>query len=101
MITQISLLPLATGRMAGMRSKATPVRERVERAIEAGHIVELDFAGVDATQSFLDELVGLLVLEHGPSIVRSLKFRNCNDEVKGIVSFVVADRAEQFECQTH
>lgn len=96
MVTQISLQPLVTGKMAGMRAKATPVRLQVESALELGQSVDLDFAGVDATQSFVDELVGVLVLEHGPNVLKNLKFKNCSPDVRAIVQFVVSDRAEQF-----
>jgi hypothetical protein len=101
MTTHIALMPLVSGRLAGMRLKATPVRKQVELALCDGETVELDFAGVDATQSFVDELVGLLVLERGPEVVQQLRFKNCTSELQAIVRFVISDRAEQFECQAH
>ena len=96
MTTLIELQPLAQGRMVGMRSKAVPVRRQVETAIEGGGEVVLNFAGIEATQSFIDELVGVLILRHGPSVLDKLIFKSCSGDVKAIVQFVIADREEQF-----
>lgn len=101
MTTHISLRPLMTERIVGMRSKATPVRRQVEGALDAGQVVELDFSGVVATQSFVDELVGLLVLERGPDVFKCIRFRNCSPELQGIVRFVTSDRAEQYKQLVH
>lgn len=101
MTRHISLRPLMTERIVGMRSKATPVRREVESALDAGQDVELDFAGVVATQSFVDELVGLLVLERGPEVFKCVRFRNCSKELQGIVRFVTTDRAGQYREQVH
>lgn len=96
MRTQIPLQPLVRGHMVGMRDKALPVREQVEAALTSGHDVEINFAGVEATQSFIDELVGGLILRHGPDVLQRLVFRSCSDNVRAIVEFVAADRADQF-----
>lgn len=101
MNTQISLKPLAAGRMVGERSKAGGVRTQVEQAILAGHEVVLDFAGVEVTQSFADELVGVLILNLGPEVLETLVFKNCSENVRAIVQFVAADRADQFAKQPH
>lgn len=96
MSTLISLMPLATGRMIGMRSKAQPVRREIESAISCGDDVVVDFSGVEATQSFVDELIGVLIFNRGPSVLESLAFKHCSGNVKAIIHFVAADRADQF-----
>ena len=48
---------------------AAPIREELEITLaQVGAEVILDFSGISATQSFVDELVGMLVLRHGPDI---------------------------------
>jgi hypothetical protein len=58
--------------------------------------VALDFSGVEATQSFIDELVGVLILKHGPDILDRLIFKACTENVRAIVEFVAADRCDQY-----
>lgn len=89
--------PLALSRRAG----ASPLREEIEAKISAGETVDLDFEGVEATQSFVDELVGLIVLERGPEVLSQLRFRRCSADMKGIISFVVSDRAAQHSTSPH
>lgn len=96
MRTEIVLQPVASGRMVGMRSNAVPLRKQVELAISGGKDVAINFQGVEATQSFVDELVGALILKHGPGVLSRVVFQNCSDSVRAIVRFVAADRADQF-----
>lgn len=82
----------------GTRSRAFEFRDQIESMLDAGaERVAIDFSGVSATQSFIDELLGTLVLQRGPDIVNRLVFQNCSGELKGIVGFVLNDRIEQFE----
>jgi hypothetical protein len=50
---------------------------------------------VEATQSFIDELLGVLVLEQGPGVVERMIFRSCSKDVKAIINFVLGDRIDQ------
>lgn len=87
--------------MLGQRESATSVRRRIEQAISHGDEVVVNFDGISATQSFVDELVGALILRAGPSVLDHLAFRNCTADVKAIVKFVAADRADQYlKCST-
>ncbi len=86
----------ARGRLVGARATAAPLRELLEGALLRGEECILDFSGVQATQSFVDELVGALILRHGPDILASLIFRSCSDDVRAIIEFVAADRCDQF-----
>jgi hypothetical protein len=84
------------GRLAGMRSVAIPIRNQAEAALAQGGDVVLDFAGVAVTQSFVDELVGSLILRHGPEILQRIVFKNCSDDTHAIVEFVATDRCDQY-----
>ena len=76
---------------------AAPLREKLEVALaQQGTEVVLDFTGITATQSFVDELVGVLVLRHGPDVLARIIFKGCSDDVQAIIEFVAADRCDQF-----
>jgi len=96
MRSQIHLQQHARGHLVGTRGLATPIREDVEIALTRGMEVALDFAGVEATQSFIDELVGVLILKHGPDVLDRLIFKACTDNVRAIIEFVAADRCDQY-----
>lgn len=55
-----------------------------------------DFSGVEATQSFVDELIGTLILKRGPDVLGQVVFKSCSDDVRAIIEFVAADRADQY-----
>ena len=74
-------------RFLGTRFSARPLREELERMLASGNEVALDFSGVEATQSFIDELIGPLVLRLGPDLLPLLIFKSCSDELKTIVQF--------------
>lgn len=96
-----TLISLASGsetiRTLGMRASATPFRKQIERQLDSGSTVVIDFYGKDVTQSFIDELVGGLVLSRGRKVVSQLSFKNCSDEVKSIIKFVINDRFHQLQ----
>ena len=83
------------------REGAQAKRQDIEDHLSAGGIVELDCSATDATQSFMDELVGILVLERGPVVLQSLRFRGCSRDMKAIINFVVSDRAIQYQRNPH
>lgn len=62
-----------------------------------GAEVVLDFSSVEVTQAFIDELIGALILRHGPSVLDCLIFRSCSDNARAIIEFVVADRCDQHD----
>lgn len=102
MRTQIPLSPVAHGHLAGTRTSATPLREQAEMALAQGYEVVFDFTGIEVTQSFVDELVGALILRHGPDVLDRLVFKSCSDDVRAILEFVAADRCDQFvEAHSH
>lgn len=98
-VTSRQLVPLkhaAEGRFFGMRYAAVPERERIESFLAQGFEVVVDFAGAAVTQSFVDELVGRLILERGPEVLQRIVFKNCSDDARAIIRFVAADRVDQY-----
>ena len=81
----------------GTRHWALAIRDELESLLAKHGEVVLDFSGVEATQSFLDELLGVLVFERGPSVVERLVFRGCSEDVKETINFVLGDRIEQYK----
>lgn len=96
MRSQIQLHQHACGHLVGTRVLAMPIRDKAEFELARGMDVVLDFAGVEATQSFIDELVGVLILKHGPDVLDKLIFKACTDNVRAIIEFVAADRCDQY-----
>ena len=86
----------ARERFLGTRFRALTLRDELERLLAHHNEVALDFKGVETTQSFIDELIGVLVLEHGPKIIERLVFKSCSDSMQAIINFVLGDRIEQF-----
>lgn len=96
MRSSVLLHPYAHGRLVGSRLSASPIRDRIEIALAQGAEVVLDFSGIEATQSFIDGLIGVLVLQRGPDVLSRLVFKSCSDDVKAILQFVAADRSDQY-----
>jgi hypothetical protein len=96
MRANITLTQYARGHLVGARSTAMPLREQVETALAEGAEIVFDFSSLGATQSFIDELVGVLILRHGPDILERLIFKSCSDDVRAIIEFVAADRCDQY-----
>lgn len=96
MRTQISLHEHAHGRLIGARVTAVPLRLQVEEALANGADVVFDFSGIKVTQSFVDALIGEVILKRGPDVLAQMVFKACSDEVRAIIEFVAADRADQY-----
>lgn len=98
---KIALNQFANNRLACSRFSATPARETLEELLAQSDCeVSLDFSDISATQAFCDELIGVLVLRHGPDVLGRLVFKSCSDDVKAILQFVAADRCDQY-LKTH
>lgn len=84
--------------MLGTRSAAAPIRARIEAALAGDHAdVRIDFSGVDVTQSFVDELLGMLILRHGETVLGRLAFEGCTEDTRAIIRFVARSRARDFK----
>lgn len=88
-------------RVMGVRSGALSLREHIETTLENGGRIDLDFSGVEATHSFVDELIGVIVSKRGPAVLSQISFKGCSSTVKGILKFVAADRAKDFLRNAH
>lgn len=96
----ISLQDFAKSKTIGIRALAVPIRHDAEEALQQGQDVVFDFSGVGVTQSFVDELIGAVILREGPSVLSKMVFKGCSDDVRTILRFVTADRSEQFHQAT-
>ena len=51
--------------------------------------IMLDFSGVeDATQSFIHALISETFRIYGPDVLDRIRFKNCNEVVRGVVTLV-------------
>ncbi|NJM53912.1 MAG: STAS-like domain-containing protein [Blastocatellia bacterium] len=83
--------------MLGTRDVATPLRDRVEHALDSSTgAVGVDFCQLLVTQSFMDEFLGVMILRRGPSVLDRVIFRNCNEDVKAAIQLVVAVRTRDY-----
>jgi hypothetical protein len=82
----------------GTRTAAIPLRQQVESVLKStqGDIC-LDFEGTTVTQGYMDELLGVLILRHGPSILARVAFRSCSEDVKAVIQFVANTRGRDFK----
>jgi hypothetical protein len=81
----------------GTRLSAQALREDVDaQIIHTKDDVVIDFADVSISHSFADELVGVLLMRHGPDVLARLVFKHCTDSVKATIEFVVADRYDEY-----
>lgn len=84
----------------GSRYSGNRLRLELEAALDHHDRVVLDFADVGvASQSFIDELIGVLILQHGPDILRRLTFKNCNEDVRAVIRYVVNTRTKDVQKQ--
>lgn len=87
--------------MLGTRDVATPLRDKVESALDASiGSVCVDFRGLLVSQSFMDEFLGVMILRRGPAVLDRVIFRNCNDDVKAAIRLVATIRTRDYEEST-
>ncbi len=74
------------------RENGLRLREKVNEVLREGEDVILDFEGIElVTQSFIDEVIGVIVREKGLEFLkRRIKIKNANSFVKETVKFVIA-----------
>jgi hypothetical protein len=69
----------------------------LEATLSTQRQVELDFKGIGVTQSFIDELLGPITLRMGSAVLEQVAFKNCSENVRAVVEFVLASRLHDFE----
>lgn len=94
----VFLIEHTHNKFIGGRHEALELRSEIERLLSQVEELVLDFTGVkSATHSFVDELIGRLVVERGPRVAQRLIFKGCSDDIKEMIRFVVAGRTEDFQ----
>lgn len=86
----------AQNHFLGTRYQGRPLREELEAALARHEEVSLNFSGLDVTQSFIDEMIGVLVLKNGPRILGKLVFEGCSEDVQSVITFVVNSRVSDY-----
>lgn len=81
----------------GTRFIGQQMRGELEALLDRNQSVEIDFTGLNATQSFVDELIGVLVLHYGAAVLQRLTFKGCNEDIKAILHFVVSSRLADYQ----
>lgn len=77
----------------GSRQIGKVVREKIEKDIKDGaKNSTIDFAGIQSvTQSFADEVIGILIRKYGATFIRDRVFLvNHNEDIRSTFNFVVA-----------
>jgi hypothetical protein len=92
--TSVTLQAPPGVRTLGMRISAKHYSTQIQTALAEGSVV-VDFAGLDVTQGFVDELLGGIALKHGQEIFKRISFKGCTSDTRQIVTFVISDRLAQ------
>jgi len=80
------------GAFIGSRFTGKDVREQVTTLLASGRPVGIDFSGVQSVNdSFLDEMLGMLIVHRGPSVLRSLVFMHCDKPIEEAIRFSVEE----------
>lgn len=81
------------GALLASRVKAAEIRKSIEKTLRhTEESITIDFDEVCITQSFADELVGILAYKFGRPGMQRLHFKNCTEDHKKILNFVVSHR---------
>lgn len=81
------------------RTHASLLRKEIQMRISTERNIVIDFENADMTQSFADELIGVLAFLYGQELFKQLKFRGCSEELKKILNFVVQQRLGRRETE--
>lgn len=81
----------------GGRFLGRSYRALIERALDDDGDIHLDFSRRGATQSFLDELLGVVVAQRGGAFLDRVVFVGCTDDVRALLEFVIGARIEDHE----
>jgi hypothetical protein len=80
----------------GTRYSGRQLRAPLEDILSKSDNIAIDFSGIHVTQSFIDELIGTLILKYGPDLLTHLSFKGCSEDVKAIINFVVTTRINDY-----
>ena len=80
----------------GSRFSARDLRQELEDALVEHEQVTLDLNSTSVTQSFIDELLGVLILKNSPEFLNQIVFKNCSVDVKAILQLVASTRSDDY-----
>ncbi len=85
-----------TGDFAENKDIAREIRiKKLIPALEKGKKIVIDFEKVEgATQSFVHALISDLIRKYGSEVFDAIKFKDCNETIKGIIQ-IVADYMQE------
>lgn len=80
-----------TGNFAEDKDLAKEIRlKKIMPSLKYDDEVVIDFAGVESTtQSFIHALLSEVIREFGSEVLDRIAFKNCNANVRGIITIVV------------
>jgi len=83
----------------GARASGEIVREKMEKAIDNGDTVIIDFDGIeDITQGFGDEIIGIFTRAYGKEFVKkNIKAVNYSESIKTVLNWVVSYSSKYYE----
>ena len=89
-MTEIKLHSIV-GSFAENKDLARDIRiKKIVPTLNKEEEVTLDFDGVDsATQSFIHALISDLIRKQGTEVLDNIRFKNCNETIRKIISIVV------------
>lgn len=96
MDTVIPLSEHSEEHFLGTRHSGQALRLELEDRLTNAQKIVLDFDQMRVTQSFVDELLGVMVLHHGPNLLKRVAFRHCSENTKAIIQFVINSRISDF-----
>jgi hypothetical protein len=83
--------------MLGTRDVAASLRADVQKHLDTQtDKICIDFSDLICSQSFIDEFLGMLILQYGPGVLDRIVLQNCNEDVKMTARFVVKVRSRDF-----
>lgn len=89
------------GHRAFARESARQFRAQVDEAIEKQGNITFDLSDVRAISAgFADEMIGRLVVWHGPDILSRILFLRCQESVRSVLSYVANDRLQHYHANT-
>ncbi len=76
---------------AGSRQNGAKVRNEILKKLKEDNGITLDFIDIHLiTQSFGDEVLGILTRMHGIEFIKeNIRIHNENDEIKSVLNYVV------------
>lgn len=81
------------------RTQAIPQRHKIENLLIEGNTIKLDLSGVlSLSESYSDEIFGVLVVKHGPrKVLNNLKVLNASPAILKSIAKVIQRRSNELK----